>query len=115
MKLDEFVTQTLLDITNGVAAAQEKTLLFIAPAIVEGEKKTKSQTVSFEISITVNAEGGGGISVFSMGDIKGALSRETANRISFEIPVYFSVPTRANPRHPTNKGSLNPVYEEEIK
>jgi hypothetical protein len=47
MKLDEFVKQTLLDITNGVAAAQEETLLYIAPGHVEDKKQTEAQNVQF--------------------------------------------------------------------
>lgn len=115
MKLDGFVKQTLPDITSGVAAAQEDTKLFIAPGFVNGERQDQGQKVSFEVSVTVSSEGGGGISVFSIGDVKGSHSKETANRISFEVPVYFSAPTRANRRHPDNDGPLNPVYLEEDK
>lgn len=115
MKLDEFIKQALLDITNGVAAAQEETQLFIAPGIVEGEKKTEGQSVVFEVAVTLNSSGGGGISVFSMGDLKGGISKETVNRISFEVPVYFSAPTRVNPRHFSNEGPLSPVNLEDIK
>jgi len=63
MKLDEYVKQTLLDITNGVAAAQKETHLFIAPGFMEGEVKTAPQMVTFEIVVSVNKEAGGGISV----------------------------------------------------
>jgi hypothetical protein len=115
VKLDEFVKQALLDITNGVAAAQEETLLFIAPGVVEGETQKGGQSVNFEVAVTLNSSGGGGITVFSMGELKGELSKETINRISFEVPVFFSAPTRANPRHFSNEGSLNPVYPEENK
>ena len=113
MKLDEFVKQTLIDITKGVANAQEETLLFIAPGVVNGVEQLQGQSVSFEVAVTVNTEGAGGISVFSMGDVKGAHSRETANRITFEVPVFFSAPTRANCRHYLNEGPLNPVELEE--
>jgi hypothetical protein len=113
MKLDEFVKQTLLEITKGVADAQEETLLFIAPGVVNGVDRDDAQSVSFEVLVTVSSEGGGGISVFNMGDLKGSLTKETANRISFEVPVYFSVPTRKNRRHFTNDGPLNPVYKED--
>ncbi len=115
MKLDEFVKQALLDITNGVADAQEETKLFIAPGIVEGEKITEGQSVVFEIAVTLNSSGGGGISVFSMGEAKGEFSKETINRISFEVPVYFNAPTHANKRHFSNEGPLNPVHLEAKK
>jgi len=115
VKLDDFVKQALLDITNGVAAAQEETKLFIAPGVVEGETKKDGQSVIFEVAVTLNSSGGGGISVFSMGELKGEISKETVNRISFEVPVYFSAPTRLNRRHFSNEGSLNPVDPEDIK
>ena len=115
MKLEEFVKQALLDITNGVAAAQEETKLFIAPGIVEGEKVTNAQLVAFEVAVTLNSSGGGGISVFSVGEVKGDLSRKSVNRLSFEVPVYFNAPTRANKRHYTNEGPLNPVNPEEVQ
>lgn len=115
MKLEEFVKQTLLDITNGVAAAQEETKLFIAPGVVEGKKVTASQNVSFEIAVTVTGEGNGSISVLGLGTVGGSGTREAENRISFEVPCHFNAPTRANPRHYTNLGPLNPVAEEDIQ
>lgn len=115
MKLDEFVKQALLDITNGVAAAQEETKLFIAPGYVEGKAMQASQLVKFEVAVTMNASGGGGITVFSMGEAKGEVSRETVNRLSFDVPVYLQAPTRANLRHPENDGPLNPVFLEDSK
>ena len=111
MKLDEFVKNSLLDITKGVADAQEEALLFIAPGSVEGEQQTEGQTVSFEVAVTVTGEGGGGISVLGIGEVKGAASKEAANRISFEVPVYFNAPTRKNKRHHMNEGVLDPLDE----
>ncbi len=93
MKLDEFVRQTLLDITNGVASAQRETKLWIAPGKVEGEARNEPQLVSFEVAVTVNKEGSGGISVWSVGEMKGAASSQSVNRISFAIPVYFQAQT----------------------
>jgi len=63
MKLEEFVKQTLLDITNGVASAQKETPLWIAPGRVEGEKVSTPQHVEFEVVVTVSKEGGGSIDV----------------------------------------------------
>lgn len=93
MKLDEFVKQTLLDITNGVAAAQVGAKLWIAPGTVEGEPKLAPQMVKFEVAVTVNKEGSGGISVWSFGELKGGASLESVNRISFDVPVYFQAQT----------------------
>ena len=94
MKLDEFVKQTLLDITNGVAQAQAEAKLWIAPGKVEGKPNNTPQMVSFEVAVTVNKEGSGGISVWSLGELKGAASSESINRISFEVPVYFQAQTQ---------------------
>lgn len=115
MKLDEFVKNTLLDITRGVADAQEETPLFIAPGIVEGEKQIEGQMISFEVAVTVAGEGRGGISVLGIGELRGNASREAVNRISFEVPVFFHAPTKLNKRHHSNEGPLNPVAEEDIK
>ena len=99
MQLDEFVKQTLLDITNGVAAAQDQALLYVAPGFVENERKTEPQFVKFEVVVTVNHEAGGGIKVWSLGDAKANLSSEKINRITFDVPVYFQAPTDKNPKH----------------
>lgn len=93
MKLEDFVKKTLLDITNGVAEAQKSAKLWIAPGMVEGEAKLAPQMVSFEVAVTVNKEGGGAISVWSLGEVKGSASSESLNKISFEVPVYFQSQT----------------------
>src|SRR5690606_38096003 len=59
MKIDEYVAQTLIDISKGVARAKKDTLIGIAPGYVDGEKVFKEQLVSFEIATTVANEGGG--------------------------------------------------------
>ena len=102
MNLDEFVERTLLDITNGVSRAQEKSLLYIAPGFVEGRKIDERQTVSFEVVVTTSKEAGGGIKVFSLGEAKGVASSEAVNRIAFDVPVYFQAPTIRNERHYLN-------------
>jgi len=109
MKLDEFVKQTLVDITKGVAEAQDEALVYIAPGYVNGVRQEDKQTVSFEVAVTVNTEGGGGISVFSIGELKGTHAQETANRIAFEVPVYFTAPTIKYRRHWKNEGPLDPI------
>ena len=115
MKLDEFVKTTLLDITKGVAEAQEETLLFIAPGIVGGERQLEGQKVTFEVAVTVSGEGGGGISVLGFGELNGSASRESANRICFDVPIHFNAPTRKNKRHYTNEGPLDPVFTEDME
>lgn len=115
MRLDEFVKQTLVEITKGVAEAQEEALLYIAPGYVNGIRQEDRQTVSIEVAVTVSSEGGGGISVFSMGDLKGSHSKETANKISFDIPIYFNAPTPLNKRHYTRHGVPDPIKMETPK
>ncbi|PRY77661.1 hypothetical protein CLV80_105144 [Yoonia maritima] len=107
MKLDEFVKNTLLDITKGVSEAQDESLLYVAPGFVEGEKQTEGQFVTFEVDVTVTGEGGGGISVLGIGELKGSASREAANRISFQVPVHFNAPTPKNGRHYSNTGPID--------
>ena len=102
MDLDEFVEKTLLSITNGVARAQGKSLLYIAPGHVEGEKVLNGQMVSFEVVVTTSKDAGGGIKVFSIGEAKGRISSEAVNRVSFEVPIYFQAPTLLNDRHYLN-------------
>jgi hypothetical protein len=105
MKLDEFVKQTLLDITNGVANAQLEAKLFIAPGYVENKKLVAPQMVKFEVAVTVSKEAGGGISVFSFGELKSGVNSEQINKIAFEVPVYFQAlslgsSVHAHYRHP---------------
>ncbi len=95
MKLDEYVKQTLLDISNGVSAAQLQSPHWIAPGHVEGKKQISPQLVTFDIAVTVSKEGGGGIQVWSFGDLKASGSSEQINRISFSVPVYFQAPTKS--------------------
>jgi hypothetical protein len=103
VKLDEFVKQTLLDITNGVAEAQLATKLYIAPGFVENQRLTEPQMVKFDVVVTVSKEAGGGVSIWSLGDIKAGANSEQTNKISFEVPVYFQAPTERNELHYTKK------------
>ena len=99
MGLEEYVKQTLLDITNAVAAAQEQSKLHIAPGFVDHVKQSDPQFVKFDINVIVNKETGGALKVWSLGDAKAGLSSEKHNRISFEVPVYLQAPTEMNDRH----------------
>ncbi|MCJ9427922.1 trypco2 family protein [Kordiimonas marina] len=89
MKLEEFVKQTLLDITNGVSSAQAASPSWIAPGRVEGKKVMSPQMVSFEVAVTVSKEGGGSINIWSVAEAGGKASSEHTNKISFDVPVYF--------------------------
>ncbi|MDP1670149.1 hypothetical protein [Phaeovulum sp.] len=90
MKLDEYVKQTLIDITLGVSEAAEASNCLIGPAWGNGPKNMLPQMVRFEISVSVSNEGGGGIKVWSIGDLSAKGSSEHSNRLTFEVPVYFA-------------------------
>jgi hypothetical protein len=92
MKLQEYIQQTLLDITKRVAAAQKEFPLWIAPGFVEHKKVTSPQLVNFEIAVTVSKEGGGGIQVWSVAEMNAKGSAEHTNKISFSVPIYFQAP-----------------------
>lgn len=95
MKLADYVKQTLLDITNGVSASKKESSLWIAPGHVDGEKVFAAQLINFDIAVTVSKEGGGGIQVWSFGELNAKGSAEHSNRISFSVPIYFQAPTEA--------------------
>lgn len=103
MRLDEFVKQTLVEITKGVTEAQSEALLHIAPGTVENEIVKTPSTVNFEVVVTVNKDASGGISVWSLGEVAAGAASERTNRISFDVPVYFQAPTAQNPKHYTNR------------
>ncbi|MGE0283532.1 MAG: hypothetical protein AB7P20_23355 [Rhizobiaceae bacterium] len=107
MKLGEYVRQTLLDITNGVEQAQREAMLFIAPGSINGERIAQAQMVKFEVMVTVSKEAGGGIKVFSLGDLKAQGNSEHTNRIEFEVPVCFNAPTPKNPMHHSHQKLLD--------
>jgi hypothetical protein len=92
MKLQDFVEKTLLEITRGVAEAQKKASVWIAPGRVEGDVEKSPSHVNFEVGVTTNAEGGGQIEILSFvkSSVKGA-SQHT-NKISFSVPVYYQAP-----------------------
>ena len=92
MKLEDFVRQTLLDITNGVTEAREKSRIWIAPGYVDGKEVYSLQPVNFEGAVTVGKEGGGGIQVWSVGEMSAKGSIEHVNKVSFSVPINFSAP-----------------------
>jgi hypothetical protein len=89
MELKEFVTRTILDITNGVYEARRSAPLAIAPGFIEGKLIVEPQMIDFEVAVTTTKEGGGGISIWSVAEAKGKLSSEHINKISFSVPVFF--------------------------
>ncbi|MFK5980241.1 MAG: hypothetical protein QM488_15265 [Rhizobiaceae bacterium] len=90
MKLDEFVKQSLLDITKGVVGASEEASVTIAPSAIDGRLEFEPQLVTFESTITESVEAGGGISVLSLGEAKAGKRSEHLNKLSFSVPVHFN-------------------------
>ena len=101
MKLSEFVSDTLVEIMEGVVAAQEQWTAggkkgHINPVwggYAEGHKNI--QNVTFDVAVTVSESSKGeakaGIKVLAVGELGGtkALEQQSSNvsRISFIIPI----------------------------
>lgn len=111
MRLDGFVKLALIEVTNGVAQAQQEVLLNIAPGYVEGQEFVEKQMVSFESSVVVNKEGDRGVSVFSFGELNAKAATEHSNKNCFEGPVCLNVPTSKNPNLYTHQDSINQIGE----
>ena len=96
MKLDKFITNALIDITNGIVEAQKQSQLHIAPGSINGKPMLEPHSVKFDLRVAVSREGGGSIDVFGMGELGAKVSSEDTNSISFEVPVFFNSPTPLN-------------------
>ncbi len=109
MTLEEYIRETLVAITKGVAQAQDEALLYIAPGYVNGERQGNAQTVRIEVATTVSTDGGGKISVVGIGEVGGKAASESTNRVAFDVPIHFAAPTIKNPRHYKNEGPIDPI------
>ena len=90
MKLSDFISQTLAEVSAGVLKAQsERANSWIAPGHVEGQPVWAPQLVEFDVAVTDATSGEAGISVLSVGKVGGSHSREQVGRVRFSIPVYF--------------------------
>jgi hypothetical protein len=107
MDLQEFISQTLTQISEGVAAARAKTALRVAPELNVAPKDHErifltldnrpAFLVQFDVAVTVAeksaAGGGGGIQVMSFISAKGekthATESSSVSRVQFEVPVGF--------------------------
>jgi hypothetical protein len=110
MTLQEFVRDSLLQISEGVADARHKNP-GIAPHAIPANKQTDSTLftldastaypVEFDVAVTVNEKSSGGVSggitVASLfkaeGRKGGASEHSTISRLKFSVPVVFT-------RHP---------------
>lgn len=109
MKLEDYISETLLAITNGVAKAQEESLLYIAPGYVNEVQQDGEQQVKIEVATTVSKEGEGGISVLSFGNVSASTVSENINRVEFSVPVFFNAPTIKNKMHYKNQRPIGPL------
>lgn len=109
MELKDFIKTTLLEITDAVLEAREKSTASIAPFRLHGrngteiEVITSNQLIEFDLAITETNKGSSnkegnkiGIKVLSSEvSLEGKVGKnsetvqQTANRIKFSVPVYF--------------------------
>jgi hypothetical protein len=109
MDLQEFVAQTLIQISEGVAAARAKKGARIAPQLDVAPKESDrvfptrdgdgpAYLVTFDVAITAAeksaAGGGGGIQVMSFITAKGEKSQTTesssVSRVRFDVPISYA-------------------------
>ncbi|MDX8348085.1 hypothetical protein SLH49_08810 [Cognatiyoonia sp. IB215446] len=88
MNLKEFITDTLSEIVEGVhvAANTPRYAGIIAPGTEAGEAIELSD-VSFDVLVTTDEEGGGGLKVMGIFEAGGKMSSGNAHRVSFSVPV----------------------------
>jgi hypothetical protein len=107
MELREFVKDALIAIVEGVKDAQAELRENINPKpSAVGEKQAgdygtrtglRACSVQFDVAVTVtseaNAEGGGKVSIWSLGSAEGKTGSKdgasTVSRLQFQVPVAF--------------------------
>lgn len=89
MKLSDFVSSTLTELQKGVQKAKKESGVWVAPGLVADQQVWSEQLVAFDVAVVSSADGGGEISVWGMGKLKGGTTSQSTNRISFSVPVYF--------------------------
>jgi hypothetical protein len=109
MDLQEFVAQTLIQISEGVAAARAKKGNHVAPKLSTQSEQTGktvfftdigsgvAHLVSFDVAVTVTdktaAGGKAGIQVMSLLNIQGgkekSVESSSASRVRFDVPISY--------------------------
>jgi len=104
MELQEFITETLIQIVNGVKAAQnlvKDSTAIIAPHGYLGgvQYRREMQSIEFDVAITTTdtteAKAGAGVFVAGIslgGQARGEASNQTLSRIKFKVPIYLPEP-----------------------
>ena len=106
MTLEEFVSDTLIQIVSGVENARRKSLR-VAPRVINFEEtdavvvhadaaNPRAFLVDFDVAVTVSkttdtqAKGGVSIHVFEAGGHRSSSAQEsTVSRIKFQVPVTY--------------------------
>ena len=95
MELKSFIEKSLLEILEGVRAAQKKDIA-VAPSAIEGQPIWTERLVNFDVQVAVDKSGNGGIKVLSAADIGGSVSKSESHRISFSVPIHMNVAKKGN-------------------
>jgi hypothetical protein len=102
LELEEFVSNTLVQVMHGIMKAQKEWSSkcsgygVISPAW-DGpdDYRNRTQNGTFDVAITAasksEGDGGGGIKVIALADVSGKFNRSvessTVSRISFSVPI----------------------------
>jgi hypothetical protein len=107
MNLQEFVSESLNQITEGVASAKKNHGDYVAPELSGGDDRPKGQLVTmgwkpaflveFDVAVTASesssAGGGGGLKVLSVVSLEGGGKRSIENssvsRVKFSVPIVY--------------------------
>ena len=90
MELKEFITQTLVEIVEGVQEAKDTA----EHGVIMPQKAAGTpQQVHFDVAVTTTSStsGGGKVSVIGIGgEVGGRSEYQAVSRIKFEVPIRFS-------------------------
>ncbi|MEM1377767.1 MAG: hypothetical protein AAGG69_10300 [Pseudomonadota bacterium] len=90
MELAEYVEKSLVAISKGVKKAQVNAEVTIAPGFIEGKPLLEPQMVKFEVEVATSTDGGGIISVLTIGSGEASHLSQKSHRLTFEVPVFFN-------------------------
>jgi len=90
MELKEFISQTLVEIVEGVQDAKDTAK---HGTIMPQSRAGTAQQVHFDVAVTTTSSttGGGKVSVMGIGgEIGGQSEHQAVSRIKFDVPIRFS-------------------------
>lgn len=98
MQLDKFIEESILQILNGIGAAQEKKTKGTINPNVRAVVREKIQNVKFDIAVTVDetiaTDAAAKINVLGVNlgaGVEGNKLSGSVSRISFEVPLIYPV------------------------